>query len=338
MSSSNAGKSDESALVGQFSAITGVNPTEATNWLEMSGFVLQDSIDLFFSANPGDHQQGQVSTHTSSTSGDAALAASLASSSDPVTQSNSSRRGSFDDPFGDDEDIRRPDRVKRQRLLDSANKSSSYLEAQVNKSILSAFVSGNSTGMGSSGTDSHGEIGNDGNNNRFSNKTKEKETTLASLYHPPVDIMSHTTFEGAKETAKAQDKWLLVNIQKDTEFQCHQLNCDFWAEEGIKDMVQCSFVFWQQLDITQEARIFIDRYKVQSYPHITILDPRTGAVVWKHKLSSSLDTKKLTEQCKFLCSSKYVYVWCLFSLLYQYKCMLHFCVYSTTYPLLCTSM
>ena len=28
----------------------------------------------------------------------------------------------------------------------------------------------------------------------------------------------------AKEIAKMEDKWLLVNIQKDSEFQCHALN------------------------------------------------------------------------------------------------------------------
>ena len=69
-------------------------------------------------------------------------------------------------------------------------------------------------------------------------------------------------------------------------------------------MIKCSFVFWQQLDYSKGGEKFITRYKVRSahpkhyifkekyldlrlnkvseFPNIFIIDPRTGAVVWKH--------------------------------------------------------
>lgn len=64
------------------------------------------------------------------------------------------------------------------------------------------------------------------------------------------------------ESAKEQDKWLLVNLQRDSVFQCHALNRDFWADESVRDMVQCSFVFWQQMDSTDAGATYSDRYKV----------------------------------------------------------------------------
>jgi len=37
---------------------------------------------------------------------------------------------------------------------------------------------------------------------------------------------------------------------------------DFWSDEGVKDMVWCSFVFWQKMNITPEGETYIAYYKV----------------------------------------------------------------------------
>jgi hypothetical protein len=41
------------------------------------------------------------------------------------------------------------------------------------------------------------------------------------------------------------------------------LSRDFWSDECVKDMVQCSFVFWQKLDVTPEGATYVQYYKVR---------------------------------------------------------------------------
>jgi len=114
--------------------------------------------------------------------------------------------------------------------------------------------------------------------------------------------MTMGKFDMVKETALQMDKWLLVNLQRDSEFNSHILNRDFWRDTGVKDMVQCSFVFWQQLDVSDEGYQFISRYNVVEFPHVSIIDPRTGAVVWKQV--GDLDCRLLAEKIQdFLGSS-----------------------------------
>lgn len=77
----------------QFASVTEASEDEALNWLEMTGFVLQDAVDLYFN------------------SGGAEPAAGSASSG--------SRKHSYDQGFEDEENVRLPDQVKRQKLVDT---------------------------------------------------------------------------------------------------------------------------------------------------------------------------------------------------------------------------
>lgn len=87
---------DQGDLCSQFAGITGTSSTEALNWLEMAGFELQSALDLFFNAAPGSNGQGGLPAGTSS------------------------RKHSFDDHYDFEEDeVRRPDEVKRQRLVET---------------------------------------------------------------------------------------------------------------------------------------------------------------------------------------------------------------------------
>ena len=47
------------------------------------------------------------------------------------------------------------------------------------------------------------------------------------------------------EIANEQGKWLLVNIQDRTEFNCHRLNRDTWTDAGVQVTVRESFKLWQ---------------------------------------------------------------------------------------------
>jgi UBX domain-containing protein 7 len=42
------------------------------------------------------------------------------------------------------------------------------------------------------------------------------------------------TFEQAREAAKTENKWLLVNIQSQTEFDALRLNRDCWSDDVVQ--------------------------------------------------------------------------------------------------------
>jgi hypothetical protein len=98
---------DEADLCAQFVSLTGTSPKEASNWLEMAGFELQEAIDLFFNSSGG---QEEVVTQTSR------------------------QKGSYEDRFyHDSDDVRVPDEVKRQKLVDT--------DVYLGKRIYSGHVS-----------------------------------------------------------------------------------------------------------------------------------------------------------------------------------------------------
>lgn len=83
---------DQAELVEQFSGLTSTSSTEALNWLEMAGFELQAALDLFFNAAGGE---------------------------EVVTQP-AHRKETHEERFDYDEDeVRMPDEVKRQKLVDT---------------------------------------------------------------------------------------------------------------------------------------------------------------------------------------------------------------------------
>ena len=71
--------------------------------------------------------------------------------------------------------------------------------------------------------------------------------TLSDIFSPPRHLMyTDGGFQGARTAAKEQKKWLLVNIQTDTDFACHALNRDVWRDDLVINMVQdvsCSLIF-----------------------------------------------------------------------------------------------
>jgi hypothetical protein len=69
---------------------------------------------------------------------------------------------------------------------------------------------------------------------------------LSDMFAAPTHLM-HTTggFQGARASAKDARRWLLVNIQCDSEFSCHSLNRDVWKDELVENLVREGFIFWQ---------------------------------------------------------------------------------------------
>ncbi|XP_071798827.1 UBX domain-containing protein 7-like [Asterias amurensis] len=106
-----------------------------------------------------------------------------------------------------------------------------------------------------------------------------KVRTLEDLFRPPVDLMHKGTFNTAMETGQNQGRWLIVNVQDVQEFNCQKLNRDVWSDATVKSIINESFVLWQVYHDSDEGRRYMQFYKVEEFPHVALLDPRTGELL-----------------------------------------------------------
>lgn len=111
-----------------------------------------------------------------------------------------------------------------------------------------------------------------------------KANLLAEMYRPPFELMSRLSWDEAREEGKAEEKWILVNIQDPAVFDCQILNRDIWKNDSIRDTVKENFLFMQYSKDDPRGSQYIQYYfqardSQDAYPHIAIVDPRTGEQV-----------------------------------------------------------
>ncbi|KAI5923222.1 hypothetical protein F4810DRAFT_669424 [Camillea tinctor] len=109
---------------------------------------------------------------------------------------------------------------------------------------------------------------------------------LANLFRPPVDLMSHYSWDEARDVGKQEKKWILVNLQDLSVFHCQALNRDIWKDENIKALINEHFIFLQYDKQDHMAQDYVQFYfpnqtheNQDNYPHVSIIDPRTGEQV-----------------------------------------------------------
>lgn len=115
-------------------------------------------------------------------------------------------------------------------------------------------------------------------------EVSSKSNLLAEMYRPPIEIMSRLSWDEARKQGKAMEKWILVNIQDAAIFDCQVLNRDIWKNTGIMDTVRENFIFMQYAKDDPQGSPYIQYYfqnrdSHDAYPHIAIVDPRTGEQV-----------------------------------------------------------
>uniref|UniRef100_A0A3B4AJM7 UBX domain-containing protein n=1 Tax=Periophthalmus magnuspinnatus TaxID=409849 RepID=A0A3B4AJM7_9GOBI len=90
-----------------------------------------------------------------------------------------------------------------------------------------------------------------------------------------------------------ENKWLMINIQNVQDFACQCLNRDVWSNDAVKTIIREHFIFWQVYHDSEEGQRYIQFYKLNKFPYISILDPRTGQkmVEW-----NQLDVSSFLEQ------------------------------------------
>ncbi|KAL8857073.1 MAG: hypothetical protein Q9178_006365 [Gyalolechia marmorata] len=128
-------------------------------------------------------------------------------------------------------------------------------------------------------------------------EASSKSRTLAEMYRPPYELMSRLPWDQARQQGKEGEKWMLVNIQDPSIFDCQILNRDIWKDPSIMDTVRENFIFMQYAKDDPRGNQYLQYYfqprdNPNAYPHIAIVDPRTGEQV---KVWSGPPAPKATE-------------------------------------------
>lgn len=112
-----------------------------------------------------------------------------------------------------------------------------------------------------------------------------KSNLLAEMFRPPFEIMSRLPWEQARDEGREQEKWLIVNVQDSAVFDCQALNRDIWKNKEIKECIKEHFIFLQYMKDDPRGQNYFSYYfqglmdNQAAYPHIAIVDPRTGEQV-----------------------------------------------------------
>lgn len=109
---------------------------------------------------------------------------------------------------------------------------------------------------------------------------------LEDLFRPPFDLMMRMSWDEARTLGKGDQKWILVNLQDMSNFNCQALNRDIWKDQAVKDLVSENFIFLQYDKDYPDAEEYLTFYfpnrtheNPDNYPHVSIIDPRTGEQV-----------------------------------------------------------
>lgn len=98
--------------------------------------------------------------------------------------------------------------------------------------------------------------------------------------------MERVTWDEARSLGKEDMKWIMVNLQDMSDFNCQALNRDIWKDQAVRDIVSENFIFLQYDKDYPDAEEYITFYfpnrsheNQDNYPHVAIIDPRTGEQV-----------------------------------------------------------
>ncbi|KAH6608499.1 hypothetical protein Trco_001845 [Trichoderma cornu-damae] len=115
---------------------------------------------------------------------------------------------------------------------------------------------------------------------------------LEDLFRPPYELMARLSWDEARASGKEDKKWIMVNLQDMSDFNCQMLNRDIWKDRAVQELVKENFIFLQLDKDYPDAEEYITFYlpngtheNPDNYPHVSIVDPRTGeqVKVWSGK-------------------------------------------------------
>eukprot|EP00286_Rhodomonas_abbreviata_P010586 CAMPEP_0181337434 /NCGR_PEP_ID=MMETSP1101-20121128/28011_1 /TAXON_ID=46948 /ORGANISM="Rhodomonas abbreviata, Strain Caron Lab Isolate" /LENGTH=396 /DNA_ID=CAMNT_0023447917 /DNA_START=12 /DNA_END=1199 /DNA_ORIENTATION=+ len=123
---------------------------------------------------------------------------------------------------------------------------------------------------------------------------KKKDDGLESLFPPPADLLFHGNFDALRKHAEPEEKYCLVNIQKQDEFSSHMLNRDTWKDGSVKTLIAARYVFWQQQFESAAGAQHLSLYPSMTLPIVDIVDPMTGALL--ERMTGYLPPEEMLER------------------------------------------
>lgn len=115
---------------------------------------------------------------------------------------------------------------------------------------------------------------------------------LSELFRPPIDINFCGSFHAARDYAKEQNRWLIVNVQDMSDFSCQVLNRDIWSSEKLREIIKKYFIFWQVAIDNADGHRFQVFYDIKLFPYVGVIDPRTGEEKLSYKTGFKLTLKE----------------------------------------------
>ena len=119
----------------------------------------------------------------------------------------------------------------------------------------------------------------DPNGGTSASSSVPEKRTLEDLYRPPIDLMFKGNVQNARDAGVAAKKWLIVNVHNVSEFSCQVLNRDVWSNTSVREIIRDHFIFLQLYMDSGEGQRYMTFYKVNQWPYVAILDPRTGEMM-----------------------------------------------------------
>lgn len=265
-----------SDLVDTFLAITGSSDTTAAkNFLEMSNNNLDMAISFFF----------EHGGNTNTTNSEPAPTTNW-EDSNFETDEQMAERLQNEAYKSNNQEPRAPMEARHERLVGDDIGAGMFSDILSGGGGFSGMYGGNHQdqifGSGRRGIfnqvddedeDRIVELDSDDSDNDNLNTTQQR---LAKIFRPPFDLIEKIDLNTAKVKARKESKWLLVNIQDTSEFQCQMLNRDFWSNANVKQIVRDNFIFLQYHKDSRSGEQYSQFYPVTNFPHIAILDPITG--------------------------------------------------------------
>lgn len=139
---------------------------------------------------------------------------------------------------------------------------------------------------------------NSNNKETFQSNIKPKRSRLSDLYRPPVDISFAGPLQAARDYSKSQNRWLIVNVQDNKDFNCQILNRDIWSNARLREILKKYFIFWQVAIDNSEGLRFQAFYSITNFPYIGIIDPVTGEEKLSFKDEFNLQADHFIEELK----------------------------------------
>ncbi|KAJ6145558.1 hypothetical protein N7470_009453 [Penicillium chermesinum] len=308
----------ESDVVAQFTEITGATPELATQYLQLADFQIEQAMQLYFENEgaPLTAEPAQPTRRPAFEDESGVVHIDSDSDTDTPAERPTQQPGNafFDDdaamarrlqeemyggiiPGNDDDGVRAP----MARTTETLVGPEADFEDEMHASILSQMRARGRGGRGGragrpgifnqqdtasiwSGDTSESHSERLSRATGGASETSSKSNMLAEMYRPPFEIMSRLPWDVARQEGRDNEKWLLVNIQDQSIFDCQLLNRDLWKDKGIQETVREHFIFMQFSKDDPTAAPYLQYYFQGSevpdnYPHIAIIDPRTGEMV-----------------------------------------------------------